>query len=255
MAFTSKPENAALLSRIEDTVRLCDKHNAPCFLGFLDEQEQAQARRILPHHTLAAQSFRFYGGNDEAERCILGVFPDYLEPEDTYFPMQTVAFCYREARQLTHRDFLGTLLSLGIRRDTIGDILCGNGLTVVFLREEIAPFVCEQVTKIGGEGVETLADYTGELPAARTYLQLSETIASPRLDAVVKALLHVSRDEASRQIRAGGVSLDHCPTEDISATVRAPSTVSVRGSGRFIIDQVGPQTKKGRLVLLARKCV
>ena len=254
MASISKVENAALLSRIEDTVRLCDKHNAPCFLGFLDEQEQAQALSVLPR-MLSSQAYCFYGGHADAERRILGVFPDYLEPDDTYFPMRTVAFRYRDVRPLTHRDFLGTLLSLGIRRDTIGDILCGKGLTVVFLREEITSFVCEQVTKIGGEGVSIHADYSGELPVARTYQPISDTIASPRLDAVVKALLRVSREEAARQIRAGGVSLDHRPTEDVSLTVSAPSTVSVRGCGRFMIDQLGPPTKKGRLVLQARKCV
>ena len=254
MASTSKSENGALHSRIEDTVRLCDKHNAPCFLGFLDEQEQAQALSVISR-LLPSQAYRFYGGYEDAERRIVGVFPDYLEPEDIYFPLRAVAFFYREVRPLTHRDFLGTLLSLGIRRDTIGDILCGKGMTVVFLREEIATFVCEQVTKIGGEGVTIQGNYSGELPVARTYQPISETIASPRLDAVVKALLRVSREEAARQIRIGNVSIDHRPTEEVSATVTASCTVSVRGFGRFIVDQVGPLTKKGRLILQARKCV
>lgn len=253
MAYTSDSADAALRSRIEDTVRLCDKRNAPCFLGFLDLQEQAVARQLLVH--LPKSVWALYGGHDEAERCVLAVCPDYMEAQDAPFPLRAIAFRYRESRQLTHRDFLGTLLSLGIRRDKIGDILCGSGLTVVFLREEIAPFICEQVEKIGGEGVAVVPDYSGALPIVHNYINLSETIASARLDAVVKALLHCSREEAARLIRTGLVSLDHRPTDTVSAAVSAPSTVSVRGSGRFLIDQVGPETKKGRLVLLARKCV
>ena len=104
-------------------------------------------------------------------------------------------------------------------------------------------------------GVTVQVDYQGELPVMRTYQEISETIASPRLDAVVKALLRISREEAARQIRAGSVSLDHRPIEDVAATVPAPSTVSIRGCGRFIIDRIGPPTKKGRLLLQARKCV
>ncbi len=254
MASTSKNDTSVLVSRIEDTVRLCEKRNAPCFLGFLDEQEQAEARAWLARHSFGL-AWSFDGGHDEAERCIMGVFPDYMEPSRERFPLQSVAFRYRSERQLTHRDFLGTLLSLGIRRDTIGDILCGSGLSVVFLREEIAGFVCEQVEKIGGEGVKVQPDYEGELPQAHTYLPLSETIASARLDAVVKALLHSSREEAAGLIRTGLVSVNHHPVEEVAAAVDTTDVISVRGHGRFLIDQVGPETKKGRLVLLARKCI
>lgn len=254
MASTSNSSASPLHSRIEDTVRLCDKRNAPCFLGFLDEQEQAEARLWLSHR-LSPQSYSFNGGHEEAERRILGVFPDYMEAQDGVYPLKAVAFHYRTVRKLTHRDFLGTLLSLGIRRETVGDILCGDGLSVVFLREEIASFVCEQVDKIGGEGIRITVDYDGELPQVHTFLPISETVASARLDAVVKALLHTSREEAATLIRTGLVSLNHQPVENVSAAVEAHCVISVRGSGRFYVDGVGPETKKGRLALQARKCI
>ncbi|MBQ9860379.1 MAG: hypothetical protein IJO76_06885 [Clostridia bacterium] len=234
-------------------MRLCDKRSAPCFLGFLDLREQAVVRQAMA--SFPAEQWALVGGYEEAERSVLAVFPSYFTVDDLELPFCAVGFRYRPTKALTHRDFLGTLLSLGIRRDKIGDILCGSGLSVVFLRREIAPFVCEQVEKIGGEGVTVLPDYDGELPLAREYMELRETVASPRLDAIVKALLHCSREDAAQLVRNGAVSVDHLPTENVSAQLAAPCTVSVRGSGRFLIDQIGPETKKGRLNLLARKCV
>ena len=253
MACTSNSVDEQLLARVEDVLRLSDKHSAPYFLGFLDLREQALVRRVLSSY--ATDCWCFYGGYEEAERALLVAFPDFYNPSMIEYPVSCVAFRFRSARKLSHRDVLGTLLAAGIRRDTIGDILCGDGLAVTYLRSEIVPYVCEQIDRIGGEGVEIIPDYCGELPLSRTYQEISDTIASPRLDAVVKALIRSSREDAAQRIRSGAVSLNHLPIESVSDTISAPCTVSIRGFGRFYVDQIGPPTKKGRLVLMARKCI
>lgn len=253
MACTSDRPNDSLCARVEDILRRADKHSSPCFLGFLDLREQALVRRVLAAHS--EDTWRFFGGYEGAERTVLAVFPDYYTPEDIEYPFASVAFCFRASCKLSHRDVLGTLLSVGIRRETVGDILCGDGIAVAFLRREIIPFVCEQIDRIGGEGVQIIADYDGELPIRREYREITDTIASPRLDAIVKALLHCSREDAAQHIRNGAVSVDHLPTDAVSINVTAPCTVSVRGFGRYLVDRIGPPTKKGRLMLLARKCI
>ena len=192
---------------------------------------------------------------EEAERSMLAVFPDFYSAADVVYPFSAVAFRYRSSQVLNHRDFLGTILSTGVRRDKVGDILCGEGLTVVFLSEEIVPYICAQIQKVGGEGVVIQQDFSGDLPISRRYMEIHDTVASPRLDAVVKALIRVSREEAARMIRSGFVSVDHLPTDNVSYTLSAPSTVSVRGYGRFLVDHFGPETKKGRLQFSARKCI
>lgn len=253
MACTSDHSDELLRSRIEDTVRLCEKRYSPCYLGFLDLREQALVQDMM--RQIGCVDWRLYGGYGNAERTMLCVYPDYVSADELEYPFVAVCFRYRETRSLTHRDVLGTLLSAGIRRDAIGDILCGVGFSVVFLREEVAGFVCEQVNRIGGEGVVSIPDYDGELPLSKEYIELQETVASPRLDAVVKALVHCSREAAADAVRLGYVSVDHRPVESVSIPVSAPCTISVRGQGRFLIDRIGPETKKGRLRLLARKCI
>ena len=251
MASTSKGD--LLRSRIEDTVFLCERRNAPTFLGFLDEAEQACALSVLKSYD--PDRFAFYGGFDEAERRILGLFPDYMPPDLAAYPLVRLNFRFRAGSSLTHRDFLGTLLSIGIKRETIGDILCADTYAVVFVRDEIVRYITEQITKIGGVGVKITTDDALPIPAAHTYLPIQDTVASPRLDAVLKALLRCSRDKAAQMIVSGLVSVDHVVATEVSVGVSPPCIISVRGAGRFTIDQIGPPTKKGRLYLNARKCV
>lgn len=245
--------DAWLRSRIEDTLFLCERRSTPAFLGFLDESEQQAARQILVH--IDPDRYLFWGGYEDAERCVLGCFPEYLMPQGEEFPLARVVFRYRAEKALSHRDVLGTLLAQGIKRETVGDILCADGLAVVFLREEIVPYIREQIDKIGGVGVKIDDEFDGPLPATRIYKEMQDTIASPRLDAVVKTLLRCSREKAAQMIMTGAVSLNHIVVEEVSATVSAESVISVRGYGRFVVDQIGPPTKKGRLYLSARKCV
>lgn len=252
MACTSDNPNSALYSRLTDLVSLCDKRGSPCYLGFLDAGELTIARELL-RSLVAMERYAVWGGFPEAERSVISVFPDYYAPDEWEYPIVPVAFRYRMQRKLTHRDVLGTLMHLGLRRDTIGDILCGEGLSVVFLRKEIAPFVCEQIDKIGGEGVSVIDDYDGPLPISVSYEVIHETVASPRLDSIVKALIRCSREKSADLITVGSVSVDHRPVESVSKFIQTGMTVSIRGYGRFLIDQIGPETKKGRLTLLARR--
>ena len=252
MACISDESEHILLSRIDDTVHFCDKRGAPCFLGFLDLHEQAIVRR--EQNRFVGFRWGLFGGYPEAERCLLAVYPDYFEVNQEDCPFVAIAFRYRPSRTLTHRDFLGTLLSSGVRRDKIGDILCGEGYSVVFVREEIADYVCEQIDRIGGEGVTAISNYDGPLPINREFENIQETIASARLDVAVKVLTRLSREKAADLIRLGSVSINHLPATSVSESVSAPCTVSIRGYGRFLIDQIGPETKKGRLVFIARKC-
>lgn len=239
-------------SRISDLVSLCDKRSAPCFYGFLDAGEQAMAQDILAA-LLPSGCYAFYGGYSDAERCVLSVFPDYCAFDEVDYPIVAIAFRYRTQKKLSHRDVLGTLMHLGLRRDAVGDILCGEGLSVAFLRKDIAAYVCEQVDKIGGEGVTVITNYAGPLPITIEYASIHETIASPRLDSIVKALIRCSRDKAAELITVGSVSVEHRPVESISKTIHSGATISIRGYGRFLVDQIGPETKKGRLTLLARR--
>ena len=253
MASISKPsaDDAWLSARIEDAYNLCQLRSCPRFVGFLDEHRQAVARVVL--RTTGYTHYAFFGGYDGAERTIFGVFPDFMDIDETLFPLEAMCFRYRSCAALTHRDFLGTLLSLGIKREAVGDIVCGSGQTVVFLLQDVAPYIAENVTKVGGEGVTVEYPYTDPVRVHREFREQTDTVASPRLDAVIKSALRISREEAARRIETGCVCVNHIPCETVSATVKEGDVLSVRGSGRFLVDTIGPQTKKGRWIIVLKQ--
>ena len=249
MGFISdaSEEDMLLRARVDDACEICEMRSCPRFVGFLDEHRQAVARAVL--HEKGVSDYRFYGGYDGAERTVLGVFPSFLPPDTSLFPVAAIGFSYRPFATLSHRDFLGALLATGVKRDKIGDIVTDTGHTVVFADEELAPFLADTVQKVGSEGVRVTYPYTEPVTVRREFREIGDTVASPRLDAVIKAALRVSREEAARRIVAGTVSCNHMPCEAVAHTVREGDVLSVRGEGRFLVAALGPTTKKGRLII------
>lgn len=252
MASTIEADDNLLRARVLDAERLSDKTGMPRFVGFLDQRERALCESWLSSHH---DRLCFCGGHDEAERTVLGIFPVGDLPEPSWAPVTALGFAYRAEKQLTHRDFLGTLMSAGVKRSSVGDILCGEGLTVVFVHTDILPFLLSEITCVGGEGVRLIPDYSGELPAAHRFRDVSDTVASARLDCVVAALCRMSRGDAAEAIIAGRVTLRFLPSESVSATVRTGDTLSVRGCRKFRITELDALTRKGRLILKAQQYI
>lgn len=238
-------EDALLKARVEDAVRLCKRRSAPVFIGFLDEHQQAIAKGMI--HPADDVDFAFWGGHDEGERTLLGIAPTYLSLQNDWFGLTAMAFYFRAGQTITHRDVLGSLLASGVKREMLGDILCADGLVVVFVKDEVAAYLQTEITKIGGEGVRCEVPYNGALPQAHTFTERRDTVASPRLDAVLRVCLAVSREEAAKRIESGLVSVNHIVCESVSTEVHERDVLSVRGAGRFRVAQIGPLTKKGRL--------
>lgn len=244
-------DDAMLEAAVLDALRLCEKRSVPRFLGFLDERQRSVAQIVLNREK--ADRYSFFGGYGEAERTILGLFPDYEEPNTEAFPITALGFQYRKEGTLNHRDFLGALLSCGVKREKVGDILCSDGFAVSFIDSDIARFLIGQITKVGGEGVTLLPDYQGTLPLAPAFLEIQDTVASPRLDAVIKVAAGISRQEAARKIELGMISVNHIPCASASRNVNENDVLSVRGTGRFTVEKLGPVTRKGRLFITLKK--
>lgn len=245
-----KEGDAALESRLRDAVRLSASGRAR-FFGFLDEREADAAKRLAARESLP--NVRLWGGYAGAERVLFGAFPDFLEPEDGAFPIAAVTAAYRARDRLSHRDFLGALLNAGIERRAVGDILVGEGRCVFFCRGEIAGFLLSQVEKIGGVGVRLTRGYDGPLPQAHRFADWHAAVASARVDCVVAAAVSTSRTKAAELVRSGLVQINHETVVSPDSAVREGDGISVRGKGRYVLDRVGPLTKKGRLSVRGRK--
>ena len=240
-----------LASRTADAFEAAGRQYIPHFVGFLDGHQRRVAQQVCDR--LAGEcGALFWGGFEGAERTVLGVFPPFSEPEAGAFPIRCVRIVWK-FRELTHRDFLGSLLSLGIRKDKIGDIVVGSGECMVMLDEAVSHFVLQNLEKVGGAGVRCEEAEGASVHVQADFEALTDTVASPRLDCVVASLGNMSRTESGRLITNGLVSVDFETVMNQAAPVCEGSTVSIRGHGRFIIDAIGPATRKGRLKFAARR--
>ncbi len=241
-----------LIPRINDAIRLCGTSQTPKFVGFLTSNEVADAEKESKNFTAA---YSFYGGYDGAERLYFGAFPEWCEEREELFPITPITFTYRECDRLTHRDFLGALMSLGLTRETVGDILIEKGRAVVFLSSDIANFALSQLDKIGRIGVKAEKGYSLPLPNMSGFQEITDTVASPRLDCVVASLSKSSRAQAEELILNGMVLVNSvCVTKTVK-TVNEDDKITIRKKGKFIIESLSQKTKKNRVILIAKKYV
>lgn len=246
----AKETDSLLTAKLRDGLRLAEKR--PYFLGFLNERDTAFCEDFLKYERT---SYLLWGGHEEAERRILGLFPDYLEPDPSLFPLTPLTFTFREEDTLSHRDFLGSFMGLGVERDVIGDILVGTGRCVAFVKQEMTDYFLQNIRKIGRTGVKTTIGAQQPLPLEHEFSEISGVVASQRLDCLVALLCRTGREKAAGLITSGLVMCNHREILSVSERVNEGDILSIRKQGKFIIDRLGPLTSKGRLSVKCRKYI
>ena len=156
------------------------------------------------------------------------------------------------AEELSHRDFLGALMGLGITRDLLGDILLVDGEAFLFASDSIHAYLCENLTEVKHTKVSCTA--VDAPPTAAVALPDEEAfvVAGERLDAFVAGVYKLSRSESAALIEKGLVAIDGKVSEKLSAAPREGAMISVRGYGRFLYVGIAGDTRKGKLRITAR---
>lgn len=219
------------------------------FSDFLSLAEQDILLRLrLP------SPFELVGGYEGAERRIAAFGSEELCGYAEKAPIECVCISPvndKFADSLTHRDFLGSLMALGIRREVLGDIAIKNNRGYLFCLDTIADYICRNLVCVRHTTVKCeiceVPEIITEKPPVRELI-----IASERLDAIVAAVYKLSRSESQELIRDGKVFINGRLTESSSADIPDGAAISVRGCGRFLYEGVERETKKGRLRVSVR---
>lgn len=235
-----------LKRRIEDLRDRCHRTNQLTSTFFLDPAEIAQARIVL--RSPSAVTALFSGGYEEAERKRLFFLPDYLDEE--YFPYdEQLAAIYIKCPYgtPTHRDYLGALMGLGIKREALGDILVFDGYTYIICTPQIAPFIIDNLTKVGRYGVKCELCELSEVKAPEpVFDRVTGTVASLRTDAVTAVAFNISRTSAAELIKEGRLAVDHLEETSPSREIEPDTLLSLRGYGRAKLVSLGGMSRKGR---------
>lgn len=209
-----------------------------------------------------------FGGYEGAERRRMYFLPEYMEGSEPLLGFEefgisaeivAVEICGSGYKRLSHRDFLGSVLGLGLSRDVLGDIILSEeseNRAIAFCDEKIAHFIEQSLERVGNDKVKVKRLALEELNIPkRKFLSVSDTVASPRFDCVVAALCSLSRAKAAEVISAGLAELDYECEERTDRQILPPCVISVRGYGKFAVRSVSDVTKKGRFRLFADKYV
>ncbi len=235
-----------LKRRIEDLCERAYRTNQLTATFFLDPAEIAQSRIVI--RSKLSASALFTGGYKEAERMRLFFLPDYLDEE--YFPYdEHLSAIYVKCPYGTpsHRDYLGALMGLGIKRETLGDILVFNGYTYIICTPTIAPFIIENLTKVGRFGVKCEICDLSEVKAPEPVFDtVTGTVASLRADAVTAVAFNISRTTAAELIKEGRLAVDHLEELSTSREIEVGALLSLRGYGRAKLVELGGMSRKGR---------
>lgn len=249
----SSDDDKILLSRTLDSIRFCEEKKEPHFLGFLNLRQRQVIEDYAKKHI--SIPYLFWGGYVESERTMIGLFPSSMEPDALRFKVKRLDFLFRPVDKLTHRDFLGSLISSGIKREMVGDILVAEGKCCVFLSEEIAGYVSTSLTRVGKVGITYVREQNWQIPFAHCYALISNTIASPRLDCVISSLLNVSRAQSEFFVNIGKINVNFSTVCNLDFQIKQDDIISVKNYGRYTIEQIGPLTKKGRLSFKAKRII
>ena len=244
-------EDRLTLAKVLDKAEQARNKNIPAFTDFLSPRQRLQARDGLRLAGIPETAYVSRGGYEGAERQVLLFLPDWLEAENAESPIRCLRASFREDETPAHRDFLGSLMGMGIVREKVGDILVAPGSADLLVLEGVADFLLQSWTSAGRTKlrVTAIAPENLHIPAVRRK-EVRDTVSSLRLDAVASSGFRLARGRAAALIESGKVQLNWRECVKPDKLLEAGDVVSARGFGKFELSEVGGPTRKGRISIV-----
>lgn len=191
------------------------------------------------------------GGYENSERCIAGFSNDKI----WQFPIVCIKISplqQKFADKLNHRDFLGSLMNLGINRNTLGDIKIEDNIGYLFCLESISGYIIDNLDRIKHTSVkceiaDELPEFINKAPDPSEII-----VSSTRADAVISSVYKLSRNQASVLFSQDKVFVNSRVVNKDSTMLKNGDIISVRGYGKFIFESELRRTKKDRIVIEIR---
>ncbi len=237
-------ENSAetVLIRLRDLRDQSERRYMHTESGFLNEEEQAAARKEFPEGRL----IRYEGGYPGAMKKKVIFLRD--EEDDLCDIVCLRAMTDQRFRNISHRDVLGALMHLQIERRSFGDFWVEEDRIYLYTSAQMGRFLCDNLLRISSLNVsfEVIDEHPAQVFKTK---KIKAVIASERADAIVAALAHCSRSEAKQMIRQGRVQLNHVTLVNADEVCDNNVTISIRGTGRFTYLGVTGKTRKDRITV------
>ncbi|MGE7601879.1 RNA-binding protein [Peribacillus sp. NPDC097675] len=241
-----RPEEKEFIDQAMNWIDQVRDSYAPKLSDFLDPRQQEILNSLMGSNQDVL--LRFNGGSEFVERRRALIYPDYYSPEPSDFNISLFDISYpKKFVTLEHRQILGTLMSLGVKREKFGDIIVTEEQIQLIAAGEMDSYLTGNLDKIGSASV-TIKRIPIEdiLMVKESWEEHVTTVSSLRLDSILSAVLNISRQKAQTLISSGKTKVNFKQTENVSEECREGDTLSIRGFGRCKITSIDGKTKKDK---------
>ncbi len=244
----NEPKEKELLKRIFDLFYRAKKTYSVTYTDFIDP---FLLGRIKSHRLeLLGVNLLSYGGLPDSERCIIALAHEDIEIVDTDFPIGYLKISVKTGigKPLSHRDYLGAIMGLGIEREKIGDLLISENQAFIVSHIDILDYIMHSLDSISRYGKVTCDIIQKEnIPDFKPdYKSINATVSSLRADAIIASGFKISRSTAAKLIASqramcNGVMITQ------SSPINEGDICTLRGYGKIKVHEIGSTTRKGRI--------
>ncbi len=252
MTMENEKELQQLKNRFHDLAERSFSQGIFTFTGFLGLSGQDVFWR--EERALRYAGYELSGGFDNADRVMVRFGNAEELGYEVPFPISCIhiePLQHKFADDLSHRDFLGALMNLGIERSTVGDIRAGQKQAYLFCLDSVADFICGNLLQVRHTSVRCRVTESFEDIAREEPETVGIQVPSLRVDAVLSRVYNISREKSLELFRAGKVFVNGRLCENNARTLQSGETVNARGFGKFVLKGEARETRKGKLAVEA----
>lgn len=247
-SLAQNEDDKILIASILDKLKTCLMKNYITNTRFLDLRQRAIAERAI-NEAGGKYNCVFWGGYEDAERTCAIFFPDYMTRDDAIqnSPIVLLRAVKNPQDNLTHRDYLGSIMGIQLNRDRIGDILVNSNGADILVMQEVAEFIQMNLVQAGRKQISISQKPIEDLIIPiENQTQGSGSVASLRIDSIIALIFKLSRGEAKEFIEKGMVFVNNKPCLKAGLDIDVGDRITVRSKGRCKIIELGGQSRKGR---------
>lgn len=238
-----------LIASLCDDIELCEQIEYPVYTKYF---YPPQITKKILDIAIGNLRFKKYGLNDDCEKNMIAIYPSEFE-EILDFPV--VFFKIQNGskfKELAHKDYLGSILGIGIKRELLGDLIVENDCCYGVASEESFKIIEEKLQIVGRNPVVVSKITKDEVPQGK-YEEIFTTVASLRLDNIVPSLINLSRNKALELIENGSVSVNYSLEKDKSRILKKEDVITISKKGKYIFVKQEGESKKGKLRIYIKK--
>ena len=252
-------DNKLLIAKLQDKIRLCKTQNKITNSDFLNEQQVAVIKNAL--NTLKEKDYFFFGDAEELQRKVLIIFPEKIDKKIVIKNVNSIIGSIKveipnELKgKIKHKDYLGTIMSFGLTRERIGDIIVYEDRAYIIAFKENLEYIKDELKnekRFKKANVEIINVNNIEIKPLQ-FEQINISVSSLRLDNIIAELLNTSRKVAQERIEEESVLINYLVETKNTKNIKEKDTIVIRKSGKYIIEKFLGKNKNGKELISIKK--